>query len=890
MSNDWTTSLDVFRKGDNGPAVGRNLINSILIFIVLSGIVYADTGQVYFKFQTPSREELRGLSRLISIDNVGADTVFAYATDQQFDYFETLGYEYIVLPNPGSLIIPRMAFTRDEILQWDSYPTYEAYVAMMYQFEIDYPGLCAVENIGYSEEGREILFAKISANVNVKEDEPEVMYSSTMHGDETTGYILMLRLIDSLLVSYGSDPQLTYMLDNMEVWINPLANPDGTYAGGNHTVNGAIRYNSNGADLNRNFPDPEDGPHPDGREWQAETIAMMNFFNQHTFVISANFHGGIEVVNYPWDTWPRRHADDSWFIEISREYADSAQANSPPGYMDDLNNGITNGWDWYEVAGGRQDYLNYWKGCRETTIELSQTKLLPPSQLPDLWNYNKAALITYLEQAYYGVRGLVMDALSGSPAPAIISVMNHDIDSSEVYSDPDIGDYHRMIDNGTYDLIFRAPGYITQIINDIVVIDKQINIVDVQLDPVPLTIGLPNGAPEYLTPGAQTAFAVQIMDGAETYVPGTGTLYYRYYGVGYSTSTLMHVGGDQYEAILPPANCDAAPEFYVSAMGDGGSTVYDPPGAPGNVYSSIVGILVTIFEDDFETDRGWTVSGDALDGHWERGVPVGGGDRGDPPMDYDGSGQCYLTDNVDGNSDVDDGYTYLTSPTLELNDITAQISYALWYTNNNGSNPNSDLFITYVSGNNGINWVPAETIGPVTSSGWTEHTVEIADHITPSNQVKIRFEASDLGGGSVVEAGIDAVSATILQCQGISFGTIAGTVTDSGGAISGAQVYADDGSGNNGSDTTAVDGTYSLTLPVSIYDLSFSHLAHKDTMIYNITVTEGDTTIVNVVMEEIGIQIPTLNEWGILIMGLLLLAAGTVAIIRRKIEPLKDRA
>jgi len=212
---------------------------------------------------------------------------------------------------------------------------------------------------------------------------------------------------------------------------------------------------------------------------------MMNFFDQHTFVISANFHGGAEVVNYPWDTWAQRHADDSWYIQISREYADSAQANSPSGYMNDLNNGITNGWDWYEVNGGRQDYLNYWKGDREVTIELSSTKLLPESQLDAHWNYNRAALLTFIEQTFYGIRGVVTDAVTGLPIAATMSVVGHDVDSSEVYVDPDAGDYHRMIDAGTWNLRFIAAGYVPQTVYGIQAMDYGTTLVNVQLQPLP---------------------------------------------------------------------------------------------------------------------------------------------------------------------------------------------------------------------------------------------------------------------------------------------------------------------------------------------------------------------------------------------------------------------
>ena len=56
-------------------------------------------------------------------------------------------------------------------------------------------------------------------------------------------------------------------------------------------------------------------------------------------------------------------------------------APSASGYFNYLNNGITNGWDWYEVDGGRQDFMNYFKLCRESTIELSNTKTPNPSRI-----------------------------------------------------------------------------------------------------------------------------------------------------------------------------------------------------------------------------------------------------------------------------------------------------------------------------------------------------------------------------------------------------------------------------------------------------------------------------------------------------------------------------
>ncbi|NIM62617.1 MAG: hypothetical protein GTO30_13535, partial [Acidobacteria bacterium] len=224
---------------------------------------------------------------------------------------------------------------------------------------------------------------------------------------------------------------------------------------------------------------------------------------------------------------------------------------------------------------------------------------------------------------------------------------------------------------------------------------------------------------------------------------------------------MLHLGGRDYEATLPGGACDATPQFYVSIEGDGGTTVTDPSDAPGGFFQTSVGTIVTEVSDDFETDAGWTVeNGPGLSaGSWERGVPVGGGDRGDPPTDFDGSGQCWLTQNGDGDTDVDGGMTLLISPTYDVSAIDdPAINFALFYTNFAGAGPNEDVFNVYLSDDNGSSWTLAATYGPAVSlSVWLEKTLRISDFVTPNSQVRIRFEASDLINGSIVEAGVDAL-------------------------------------------------------------------------------------------------------------------------------------
>jgi len=450
--------------------------------------LFKNKGEVYFKFNITPGDEINMLTKIISIDNVKDNVVYAYANKKEFVKFLQHNYAYTVLPNPNTLqkvkTINASSLKELQLLSWTTYPSYSSYETIMNQFVTSYPSICKLVNIGTLSSGRKLLILKISDNVNTREDEPQFLYTSSMHGDETAGYVGMLNYIDYLLTNYGTNSRVTNLVNNMEIWINPLANPDGTYAGGNNTVNGATRYNGSYVDLNRNYPDPQAGQHPDGEAWQQETQAFMHFADTMNFVMSANFHGGAEVVNYPWDTWSELHADDNWWERVSKRYADTVFANSPNGYFNSVTpSGYTNGYAWYQVEGGRQDYMTYFKHSRECTIELSDNKLLQSSQLMNNFNYNYRSWLNYMEEALHGIRGIVTDSCSGEPLRAKVFISGHDFDSSHVYSALPIGDYHRPIYQGTYNVTFSATGYQSRTINGISVINGNATVVNVILKP-----------------------------------------------------------------------------------------------------------------------------------------------------------------------------------------------------------------------------------------------------------------------------------------------------------------------------------------------------------------------------------------------------------------------
>jgi hypothetical protein len=286
-----------------------------------------------------------------------------------------------------------------------------------------------------------------------------------------------------------------------------------------------------------------------------------------------------------------------------------------------------------------------------------------------------------------------------------------------------------------------------------------------------VVIELPSGAPNTVLAGQSTNINVRITDVLETYAAGSGQMYYRFGASGpFSTTPLVLVSGNDYLATLPAGSCGETVQFYFTALGSGGTPASDPCNPPANLYSASVTQITTAFADNFQTDTGWTttVEGAVSSGQWQRGVPVN--DPGwayDPPADSDGSGQCYLTQNAAGNTDVDGGTVRLVSPTIDMSGGGYSISYDYYL--NLTVVDGVDRLLVEADDNNGAG--PWRQIALHTTNGgtsWRHVDIDPAAFtaaglaFTPT--VTFRFSANDTGTASIVEAGVDAFNISKTGC------------------------------------------------------------------------------------------------------------------------------
>ena len=439
-----------------------------------------------------SLRQMRQLDSLFHVDYAAKTdedcaTVRMCLAKREYADFLALGIPFTVPAQSRTAV--RMAHSYEQfVASWNRYPDYNTYLSILDTFQQRYPDFCRIETlIDHTPGGHSLRIAHISNNLSDRGEKPAFLYTSTMHGDEVTGYYVLLRLINHLLANYSVDERVRGLVDSIDIWICPLENPDGTFRTSNDSLNESpysTRLNYYGEDLNRSYPQIGE-PLARNRNRQPEVQAMMDLAAQCRFTMSANLHGGAEVFNYPWDLWTtdeRAIADHQWWELVGSRFAATCH-ETDSYYMTDLDNGITEGGDWYAISGSRQDYFNYFAGCREATIEISANKVTSSNALNRIWLKLKAPLLDYMNESLYGIRGVVTDTLTGEAIEAKVFIQNHDRDSTHTYSLLPYGNYHRPVKAGTYTVTFSAPDYQSKTLT-ITVNDRQTTCIDVQLMPL----------------------------------------------------------------------------------------------------------------------------------------------------------------------------------------------------------------------------------------------------------------------------------------------------------------------------------------------------------------------------------------------------------------------
>ena len=331
------------------------------------------------------------------------------------------------------------------------YPSFEKIKSDLNRFVSINPNIAKIFSIGKSVNGKELLVVKISDNVNVDEVEPEFKYISSMHGDEITGRELTQFFIRDLISEYGKNEKITSLINNTEIFIMVSMNPDGSKR--------RRRSNANGVDLNRNFPDWTKKEPNTTFKRQPETVAIMNFQADRNFSLSANFHGGAVVANYPWDSSYNRHPFDGLLQELSLIYADE---NPEMRNSREFSRGITNGADWYVLRGGMQDWSYFWHNDLQITIELSDRKWPSYRAIPSFYKSNKNSMIEFMKAVHQGAGIKLKSKVKGT-----VKITQIGTDGSRISRGSygfQRGEFFKVLPTGDYEFLVKTET-ISKIIN-----------------------------------------------------------------------------------------------------------------------------------------------------------------------------------------------------------------------------------------------------------------------------------------------------------------------------------------------------------------------------------------------------------------------------------------
>ncbi|MCU0612845.1 MAG: carboxypeptidase regulatory-like domain-containing protein [Candidatus Eisenbacteria bacterium] len=425
-----------------------------VLLLLLLGAAPAAAREMLVEVRVPTREDVAAAARMgLSLDDVKSGVARGIIHERRLSDLRGRFDVAIIAADVRDLLPSLKEPDRGE------YHSYAELTTDLQLLASTHPSICRLHNLGSSVQGRTIWGLEITDNADTDELEPEVRLIGAHHGNETISVEVPLGIAHYLLENYGGIPQVTALVDEREIWIIPMMNPDG--------VENGTRDNAAGVDLNRNYGYMrEDGSLP-GSYSQPETRAIRSNALLHNFGLSLSYHSGAEYINYLWNYTPVVTPDNAYIVALSQAY------DSFVGY------GITEGYDWYQTKGDCNDWSYGTYGGMDWTIEVSADYEPPQSQIDGIVNANRAAVIDFIQRAIQGIGGVVTDATSGDPLPAMVNIVSIDW---PVFAQLPLGDYHRPLPAGTYTVQISHPGYQTVTISGVTVTAGQRAVVNATLE------------------------------------------------------------------------------------------------------------------------------------------------------------------------------------------------------------------------------------------------------------------------------------------------------------------------------------------------------------------------------------------------------------------------
>jgi hypothetical protein len=402
-----------------------------------SSHLLASSTQEGFLIMRPDEASLQrlALDKTFILDHLTRSTVEIYGPEGTEERLEREGL--VILSSLTSLS------QSEKLRLTENYPTHEQHEKKLLLLAQKYAHLLQMKSFGQSVQKRNLWVLKISDNVTIDEVEPEFKYVANMHGDEIVGRELMVKWVEDVLENYEKQSAIKNLVDATEIYIVYSLNPDGATR--------MSRGNANFVDLNRNFPEFVNGDENTPLDRAPEVQAMMRLQAQRHFSLSANFHGGAVVVNYPWDATDEAHPFESLIKNFSIEYS---RRNLPMYQSTEFAQGIVKGADWYIVQGGMQDWSDRWFGDLQVTIELSEVKWPSYENIDKFYQQNRASLFRYPELIHQGVGFLV----KGKNHPFYEGSVEIRQKSGPLILQSAYwgGEYYRVLPVGQYDFKFRS--------------------------------------------------------------------------------------------------------------------------------------------------------------------------------------------------------------------------------------------------------------------------------------------------------------------------------------------------------------------------------------------------------------------------------------------------